>query len=141
MEIVVCNLTGAPYGEKSPTQVVQRYGHRERDWHTRTGTVSCASPSCAKAATFRAFWNHAGWRIASVAVIVAVGVNSDRRREVLGWTSVHPKPSPSGQPSCASLHAGAIPSYTTHLGHHRIRASLLARLNCDAKLLLSGGSE
>src|SRR3979409_2142054 len=41
-------------------------------------------------------------RIVSVAVIVAVGVNADGRREVLGLDIGPPKPRPSGRPSCAS---------------------------------------
>ena len=35
-------------------------------------------------------------RVVPVAVIMAVGVNADGRREVLAWTSVPPKPRPSG---------------------------------------------
>jgi putative transposase len=46
-------------------------------------------------------------RIVSVAVIDAVGVNSDGRREMSGWTSALPKPRHSGQRSCASSHAAA----------------------------------
>jgi hypothetical protein len=45
--------------------------------------------------------------IVSVAVIVAVGVNSDGRREMSGWTSALPKPRHSGRRSCASSHAEA----------------------------------
>ena len=40
-------------------------------------------------------------RIVSVAVIVAVAVNSDGRREVLGLRSAPPRPRPSGPRSCA----------------------------------------
>jgi transposase-like protein len=40
-------------------------------------------------------------RIISVAVIVAVAVNSDGRREVLGWRSAPPRPRPSGPSFCA----------------------------------------
>ena len=40
-------------------------------------------------------------RIVSVAVIVAVAVNSDGRREVLGRRSAPPRPRPSGPRSCA----------------------------------------
>jgi hypothetical protein len=46
-------------------------------------------------------------RIVSVAVIVAVGVNADGRREVLGLDIGPPKPRPSGRPSCASLPGAA----------------------------------
>ena len=40
-------------------------------------------------------------RIVSVAVIIAVGVNTDGRREVLCLRSGRPRPSRSGRPSCA----------------------------------------
>jgi transposase-like protein len=43
-----------------------------------------------------------GGRIVSVAVIIAVGVNSDGRREVLAWRSAPRRPSRSGPSSCAS---------------------------------------
>ena len=46
-------------------------------------------------------------RIVSVAVIVAVGVNTDGRREVLGMDIGRPKLSPSGPSSSASSPAGA----------------------------------
>jgi transposase-like protein len=32
MEMEVSAATGAAYGEKSPARLVQRNGHRERDW-------------------------------------------------------------------------------------------------------------
>ncbi len=41
-------------------------------------------------------------RIVSVAVIVAVGVNTDGRREVLGLDIARRRPRPSGPSSCAS---------------------------------------
>src|SRR6516162_226614 len=41
-------------------------------------------------------------RIVSVAVIIAVGVNSDGRREILGMDIVPPRPRHSGPHSCAS---------------------------------------
>jgi transposase-like protein len=162
MEMEVGNLTGAGYGEKSPTRLVQRNGHRERDWQTRAGTVELRIPKLRKGSYFPGFleprrmaeraltaviqeayiqgistrsvddlvkalgmdgisksqvsrlceeldervhtfldrpiegdwpylWIDATYvkvrqngRIVSVAVIVAVGVNSDGRREVLG---------------------------------------------------------
>ena len=162
MEIEVGGLTGAGYGEKSPTRFAQRNGHRERDWHTRAGTVGLRIPKLRKGSYFPGFleprrmaekaltaviqeayiqgistrsvddlvkalgmegisksqvsrlceeidervtafldrpiegdwpylWIDATYvkvrqngRIVSVAVIVAVGVNSDGRREVLG---------------------------------------------------------
>jgi transposase-like protein len=162
MEMEVGDLTGAPYGEKSPARLVQRNGHRERDWQTRAGTVELRIPRLRKGSYFPGFleprrmaeraltaviqeayiqgistrsvddlvkalgmdgisksqvsrlcedidervhafldrpiegdwpylWIDATYvkvrqngRIVSVAVIVAVGVNSDGRREVLG---------------------------------------------------------
>ena len=162
MEMEVGSLTGAGYGEKSPDRLVQRNGHRERDWHTRAGTVELRIPKLRKGSYFPGFleprrmaeraltaviqeayiqgistrsvddlvkalgmdgisksqvsrlceeldervtaflerpiegdwpylWIDATYvkvrqngRIVSVAVIVAVGVNSDGRREVLG---------------------------------------------------------
>ena len=35
MELEVGSLTGAGYGEKSPGRLVQRNGHRDRDWQER----------------------------------------------------------------------------------------------------------
>ena len=162
MELEVGSLTGAAYGEKSPARLVQRNGHRERDWQTRAGTVELRIPKLRKGSYFPGFleprrmaekaltaviqeayiqgistrsvddlvkalgmegisksqvsrlcedidervhafldrpikgdwpylWIDATYvkvrqngRIVSVAVIVAVGVNSDGRREVLG---------------------------------------------------------
>lgn len=162
MELEVGALTGAGYGEKSPARLVQRNGHRERDWQTRAGTVELRIPKLRKGSYFPGFleprrmaeraltaviqeayvqgistrsvdelvkalgmdgisksqvsrlceeidervhaflerpiegdwpylWIDATYvkvrqngRIVSVAVIVAVGVNSDGRREVLG---------------------------------------------------------
>lgn len=81
------NLTGAGYGEKSPARLVQRNGHRGRDWQTRVGTVELCIQGSGRAATSPAPRSYAGWRngrSVSVAVIVAVSVNSDGRREVLG---------------------------------------------------------
>ncbi|MFP4270326.1 MAG: transposase, partial [Alphaproteobacteria bacterium] len=39
MELEVGELAGAGYGVKSATRKAQRNGYRERDWHTRAGTV------------------------------------------------------------------------------------------------------
>ena len=162
MELEVGALTGAGYGEKSAERLVQRNGYRDRDWHTRAGTVELRIPKLRKGSYFPFFleprrlaekaltaviqeayihgistrsvddlvkamgmsgisksqvsrlceeiddkvkaflerpiegdwpylWIDATYvkvrqagRIVSVAVIVAVGVNSDGRREVLG---------------------------------------------------------
>jgi transposase-like protein len=162
MELEVGARTGAGYGEKSPERLAQRNGYRERDWHTRAGSVELRIPKLRKGSYFPFFleprrmaekaltaviqeayiqgistrsvddlvkamgmsgisksqvsrlceeidgrvkaflerpiegdwpylWIDATYvkvrengRIVSVAVIVAVGVNSDGRREVLG---------------------------------------------------------
>jgi transposase-like protein len=47
MELEVGALTGAPHGEKSPNRLVQRNGHRDRDWETRPGTVELRIPQAA----------------------------------------------------------------------------------------------
>ena len=162
MALEVGALTGAGYGEKTAERLAQRNGYRDRDWHTRAGTVELRIPKLRKGSYFPGFleprrmaekaltaviqeayvqgistrsvddlvkamgmegisksqvsrlcgeidekvqgflnrplegdwpylWIDATYvktrqnnRIVSVAVIVAVGVNSDGRREVLG---------------------------------------------------------
>jgi putative transposase len=162
MELEVGAFTGAGYGEKSSERLAQRNGYRDRDWHTRAGSVELRIPKLRKGSYFPFFleprrmaekaltaviqeayiqgistrsvddlvkamgmsgisksqvsrlceeidgrvkaflerpiegdwpylWIDATYvkvrqagRIVSVAVIVAVGVNSDGRREVLG---------------------------------------------------------
>jgi hypothetical protein len=53
MELEVGAVTGAAHGERSPERLVQRNGHRDRDWETRAGTVelrcSLRRPETAKA--------------------------------------------------------------------------------------------
>ena len=61
MEMEVGNLTGAGYGEKSPTRLVQRNGHRATG-RRGPGLSNCASPSCVWAATSPASSSRAGWR-------------------------------------------------------------------------------
>lgn len=55
MEMEVGDLTGAGYGEKSPDRLVQRNGHRERDWQTRAGTVELRIPKLRKGSYFPGF--------------------------------------------------------------------------------------
>jgi transposase-like protein len=55
MEMEVSAATGAGYGEKSPHRLVQRNGHRERDWETRAGTVELRIPKLRKGSYFPGF--------------------------------------------------------------------------------------
>jgi putative transposase len=75
-------------------------------------------------------------RIVSVAVIVAVGVNGDGRRKVLGMAIGPPRPRPSGSTFCASWHAaaGAASSWWSPM---RMRASKLPSPECST---LPGGA-
>jgi transposase-like protein len=172
MELETETLCGAAHGERSPERVNQRNGYRDRDWHTRVGTVELRVPKLRKGSYFPAFleprrtaekaltaviqeayiqgistrsvddlvkamgmegisksqvsrlcaeidervqtflsrpiegdwpylWLDATYvkarrdgHIVSVAVIVAVGVNADGRREVLGMTVGHSEAEP-----------------------------------------------
>jgi len=196
MEMKVGGLTAAGYGEKSADRLVQRNGHRERDWHTRAGTVEPRIPKLRKGSYFPGFleprrmagkalmaviqeacvhgispravddlvkalgmdgisksqvsrlceeldervtaflerpiegdwpylWIDATYakarqngRIVSVAVIVAVGVNSDGRREVLGMDI---------GPSEVALHKSHRTSHRREQTPHRSRRHLSKR--------------
>jgi len=48
-------LTGAGYGEKNRDRLAQRNGYRERDWHTRAGTVELRIPKLRKGSYFPGF--------------------------------------------------------------------------------------
>jgi putative transposase len=61
MELETEAVCGAGHGERSENRTNLRNGYRDRDWHTRVGTVD-GSQSCARAAISRAFWSHAGWQ-------------------------------------------------------------------------------
>lgn len=70
-------------------------------------------------------------RIVSVAVIVAVGVNSDGRREVLGMESGPPRLRRSGPRSCASSPAGGYAAFKLVVSdaHEGIKATVAKVLN------------
>jgi putative transposase len=55
MEMEVSAATGAAYGEKSPDRLVQRNGHRSRDWETRAGAVELRIPKLRKGSYFPSF--------------------------------------------------------------------------------------
>ena len=55
MELEVGVATGAGYGEKDPTRLVQRNGYRDRDWETRAGTVELRIPKLRKGSYFPGF--------------------------------------------------------------------------------------
>ncbi len=55
MELEVETLTGAAYGEKCPERLAQRNGYRDRDWHTRAGTVELRIPKLRKGSYFPGF--------------------------------------------------------------------------------------
>jgi Transposase, Mutator family len=62
MEIEVGALTGAGHGEKSAARLAQRNGYRESATGRRgPARSSCASPSCARAATSPASSNRGAW--------------------------------------------------------------------------------
>jgi transposase-like protein len=77
MELEVEGRTGAGHGERGTDRITRRNGYRERDW-----PYIWLDATCVKA--------RRDGRIVSVAVIagsrprIAVGVNSEGRREVLG---------------------------------------------------------
>ena len=55
MELETATLTGAAHGERSLDRRVQRNGYRERDWHTRAGTVELRIPKLRKGSYFPGF--------------------------------------------------------------------------------------
>ena len=55
MALEVGVLAGAGYGEKNPERRAQRNGYRERDWHTRAGTVELCIPKLRKGSYFPGF--------------------------------------------------------------------------------------
>jgi putative transposase len=55
MALEVGVLTNAPYGEKSAARLAQRNGYRERDWHTRAGTVELRIPKLRTGSYFPSF--------------------------------------------------------------------------------------
>ena len=78
MALETATLCGAAPGERSTDRTNQRNGYRDRDWHTRAGTVELRipppafhllrrrnlcrfRPSCAAAATSRASSSRAAW--------------------------------------------------------------------------------
>jgi putative transposase len=48
-------LCGARHGERSEDRINQRNGYRDRDWHTRAGTVELRIPKLRKGSYFPGF--------------------------------------------------------------------------------------
>ena len=114
MEMEVGNLTGAPYGEKSPGRLVQRNGHRERDWQTRAGTVELRIPRLRKGSYFPGFLEprrmaeRALTAVIQEAYIQGISTRSvDDLVKALGMCPGHDRPRLTPE------NAGTIPSYTT----------------------------
>ena len=97
MELDVKGRCGAGYDEKSTQRVNSRNCYRDRTWDARAGCVKLKIPTLAQGSDFPEFLEPrrtaekaptAGTRkagcIVSVAVIVAVGVNTGGQREVFG---------------------------------------------------------
>jgi putative transposase len=55
MALEVGALTGAGHDEMNPERLAQRNGCRERDWHTRAGTVELRIPKLRKGSWFPGF--------------------------------------------------------------------------------------
>src|SRR3954469_15366837 len=78
MDLEVHACTGAAHGVRDPARVVQRNGYRAPAWETRAGRIELQIWIDATYVKARE-----GGRIVSTATIIAVGVNTDGRREVL----------------------------------------------------------
>lgn len=55
MEADVEGLVGAGHGERSEARENWRNGYRERDWHTRSGTIPLRIPKLRKGSYFPGF--------------------------------------------------------------------------------------
>ena len=55
MEVDVESLVGAGHGERSESRDNWRNGYRERDWHTRSGTIALRIPKLRKGSYFPGF--------------------------------------------------------------------------------------
>jgi putative transposase len=55
MELETDGLCSATHGERSAGRVNQRNGYRERDWHTRAGTVELRIPKLQRGSYFPGF--------------------------------------------------------------------------------------
>lgn len=55
MEVDVESLVGAAHGERNESRENWRNGYRERDWHTRSGTIALRIPKLRKGSYFPGF--------------------------------------------------------------------------------------
>jgi hypothetical protein len=60
MELEVEGLTGAAHGERNADRINQRNAIATGHGRRARAQSNCASPSCARAATFRPSWSRAG---------------------------------------------------------------------------------
>jgi hypothetical protein len=114
MEMEVGGLTGAGYGERSPTRLVQRNGHRERDWQTRAGTVELRLPKLRKGSYFPGFLEPRRMvEKALTAVIQEAYIQGISTRSVDDLVKALGMCPEQDRPGLTPENAGTDPSYTT----------------------------
>src|SRR5436309_923032 len=84
-------LCGAGYRERSEDRTNSRNGYRPRDWDTRAGTIEVAIPKLRSGSYFpdwllerRRRAERALTTVVAACYLLAVGVNADGHREILG---------------------------------------------------------
>ncbi len=59
-DVDVAVLVGAEHGERAESRENWRNGYRERDWHTRSGTIPLRIPKLRRASYFPGFLDNGG---------------------------------------------------------------------------------
>ena len=83
MELDVDGLVGAAHGERNEGRENWRNGHREREWHTRSGTIPLRIPKLRRGSYFPGFL--APQRMAEKALTAVIqeayvhGISTQRR--------------------------------------------------------------